>query len=115
LTDPAAVFLRQVDAFNARRLEDFLATYAADAEVHGLDVGHVVVGHAALRPVYARRFGQRPLHCEVLQLEVLGERWAVAHERVTSPGGASDLVAIFEVVDGLIVRVDLSGRVPVQA
>jgi len=114
LTDPATVFLRQVDAFNACDLDAFLATYAADAEIHGLAAAGPVVGLAAVRPIYAERFTQRPLRCDVLDLHVLGGRWAVAHERVTGPAGTSELVGVFEVVDGRIVRADLSARHPLR-
>jgi hypothetical protein len=112
LTDPAAVFLRQVDAFNAHDLDAFLATYDAGAEIHGLDPGGPVVGADELRARYAERFAQRPLRCEVLGLHVLGGRWAVAHERVTGPAGTSELVGMFEVAGGRIVRADLSARHP---
>jgi hypothetical protein len=108
--DPADVFLSQVAAFNARDLEAFVATYAADAVLHGLQPDGPVTGHAALRRLYEPRFERPPLHCDVLDLHVFGGRWAAAHERVTTPDGTIELVAVFEVASGVIVRADMSGR-----
>jgi hypothetical protein len=112
MPDPTAVFLAQVDAFNAADLEAFLATYADDAVVNGVGP-EPLVGKAALRELYAARFQQRPLRCEVGALHAIGGRWAVAHERVTGPTGTNELVAVFEVADGVIVRADMSARHPV--
>ncbi|MBB4660923.1 nuclear transport factor 2 family protein [Conexibacter arvalis] len=112
MPDPAQVFLAQVDAFNAADLEAFLATYADDAVVNGLGPDPVA-GKEALRALYAERFTQRPLRCEVSALHEIGGRWAVAHEQVTGPAGTNELVAVFEVADGAIVRADMSARHPV--
>lgn len=113
MAEPEQVFRAQVEAFNARDLEAFLATYAADTELHGLLPDRVVRGHGEMRPLYEARFAQQPLHCEILASTVYGDRWVVAHEQVLSPGGTVVLVGVFEVVGGLIVRADMTGRLTV--
>ncbi len=115
MAEPERVFREQVRAFNARDLEAFLATYAPDAELHGLLPERVVRGHAEMRPLYEARFAQEPLHCEILALTVYGDRWVAAHEQVASPAGTVVLVGVFEIVDDLIVRADMTGRLPVPA
>lgn len=112
--EPEQVFRAQVAAFNARDLDAFLATYAPDAELHGLLPDRVVRGHGEMREIYAERFRQEPLHCEIPALTVYGDRWVAAHERVTSPAGTVELVGVFEVVGGAIARADMSGRLPVS-
>ena len=112
MADPEQVFRAQVDAFNARDLDAFLATYAPAAELHGLLPDAVVRGHEAMRAIYAERFAQEPLHCEIPALAVYGDRWVAAHERVTSPAGTVELVGVFEVVDGRIARADMVRRIP---
>ncbi len=114
MADPEQVFRAQVDAFNARDLDAFLTTYAEDVELHGLLPDRVVRGHAEMRPLYAERFQQQPLHCEIPELVVYGDRWVAAHERVTSPAGTVELVGVFEVENGRIVRGDMVRRVAVS-
>lgn len=110
MPDPADVFLAQVAAFNARDLERFIATYDHEAVVHGLRAEGPVAGHAALRRLYEPRFERPPLHCEVLDVHVFGGRWVAAHERVTTPEATVELVGVFDVQKGVIVRADMSAR-----
>jgi hypothetical protein len=83
--------------------------------LHGVLPDRVVRVHDEMRPIYQERFGQQPLHCEIVALTVLAERWVVAHERVLSPTGEVELVGVFEVADGAIVRTDMTARHPVAA
>jgi hypothetical protein len=114
MADPEQVFRAQVAAFNARDLDAFLATYAPDTELHGLLPDRVVRGHDEMREIYRERFAQSPLHCEIPALSVHADRWVAAHERVTSPAGTVELVGVFEVADGRIVRADMVRRIPVS-
>lgn len=113
MADAEQVFLAQVDAFNARDLDAFLATYAPDAALHGLLPDRVVNGHDEMREIYTARFAQDPLHCTIHATTVYGDRWVAAHERVLGPSGTVELVGVFEIADGRIVRADMSGRIPV--
>ena len=63
-TSPSAVVTAQVDAFNARDLDAFCATYAPDAVVSGV-TPEPIVGRDALRAFYAGRFEDPALHCVI--------------------------------------------------
>ena len=102
---PEAVVQRQLDAYNARDLDALLATYAPDARQYALPATLLATGHAEMRPRFAARFQEPDLHARLLQRAVMGNI-VIDHEEVsrTFPEGPGrvDLVAIYEVVDGLI-------------
>ena len=104
-TSPDAVVQRQLDAYNARDLDALLATYAPDARQYELPATLLATGHAAMRPRFAARFQEPDLHARLLQRAVMGNI-VIDHETVTrnfpEGRGEVDLVAIYEVVDGLI-------------
>jgi hypothetical protein len=99
-----AVFRRQVDAFNTRDLEQYLATFAPDAVVHGVTDGLPLRGRDELRRHYTVRLADPCLHCEALEVLVWPGGWVIARERVTSSAGASEVTAMFAVVGGAITR-----------
>jgi hypothetical protein len=102
---PEAVVQRQLDAYNARDLDALLATYAPDARQYALPATLLATGHAEMRPCFAVRFDEPNLHARLLRRAVMGNI-VIDHEVVsrTFPEGPGkvDLVAIYEVVDGLI-------------
>ena len=102
---PEAVVQRQLDAYNARDLDALLATYALDARQYALPATLLATGHAEMRPRFAVRFDEPNLHARLLQRAVMGNI-VIDHEVIsrTFPEGPGkvDLVAIYEVVDGLI-------------
>lgn len=102
---PEAVVQRQLDAYNARDLDALLATYAPDARQYALPATLLAAGHAEMRPRFAARFQEPDLHAHLLQRAVMGNI-VIDHETVTrnfpEGRGRVDLVAIYEVVDGLI-------------
>ncbi|WP_413672745.1 nuclear transport factor 2 family protein [Massilia cellulosiltytica] len=104
-TSPEAVVQRQLDAYNARDLDALLATYAPAARQYALPATLLATGHAEMRPRFATRFDEPDLHAHLLQRAVMGNI-VIDHEVVsrTFPEGPGkvDLVAIYEVVDGLI-------------
>jgi hypothetical protein len=104
LTELEQVFQRQVDAFNAHDLESFLACYGDDAVILGGRPGDEIVGADAMRRSYTRRLAEPGLHCDVREAVTMGECWLVAHEFVTSGGTTTEVVALFEIRGGLIVR-----------
>jgi hypothetical protein len=99
-----AVFRRQVEAFNARDLERFLASYAADAVIHGVRDGLPLSGQEALRAHYATRLADPELHCEPLEVISWPGGWVIAREHVTSSAGVSEVRAMFSIRDGVIAR-----------
>jgi hypothetical protein len=104
-TSPEEVVQRQLDAYNARDLDALLATYAPDARQYALPATLLATGHAEMRPRFAARFQEPNLHAHLLRRAVMGNI-VIDHEVVsrTFPDGPGkvDLVAIYEVTDGLI-------------
>lgn len=105
---PAALAQRQLDAYNARDLEAFLACYAEDCTVAAHPSGaEMMRGREAMRTRYGRLFDEHPdLHCTLLA-RVEHEVFAIDHEHVTGlkPDEVVHAVAMYEVRDGLIQRV----------
>lgn len=100
------VVQRQLNAYNARDLEAFLATYGEDIEGFEHPSNPMFKGLAAMRESYGRMFRETPaLHCRIVGRLVLGER-VIDHERVTGFGDrVVEAAAIYEVRGGLIRKV----------
>ena len=96
----------QLDAFNAHDLEAFVATYADDAGVTGV-APEPLVGAAALRAFYEPRLQNPELSCVIDTSVLFGSRWVVAQERVINAGVATETIATFDVVDGVISRASM--------
>ena len=105
---PAAVAQRQLDAYNARDLEAFLAVYAPDCTVRSFPSGEVLSeGLEAMRARYGALFRDHPtLHCRLLA-RVEHEVFAIDHEQVDGlrESEVVHAVAMYEVRDGLIQNV----------
>lgn len=104
---PADIVQRQLNAYNARDLDAFIATYHPDVRLYDFPDKLVRQGHAALRQVYGGMFSKLPeLHAHVPLRRVIGNY--IIDEEVVSglPGGrVLKATAIYEVSDGLISRV----------
>jgi hypothetical protein len=99
---------RQLEAYNARDVEAFVAAYAPDVEVFELPAGtRTLAGREELHARYATLFAASPaLHCRLLTRIAHGA-FVVDHEEVTGVRGGATVfaVAIYEVREGLIRRV----------
>jgi hypothetical protein len=104
---PEAVVQSQVDAYNARNLEAFLATYTDAARLYEWPDKLLAAGTAQLRERYASRFAEAGLHADILQRIVVGNL-VVDHEKVRRmfPEGPGTLeaIAIYEVQNGKIAK-----------
>lgn len=104
------VVQKQVEAYNARDTEAFLATYAEDAQLFELPDKLLARGTAQLRERYTKRFADPGLHAEIVQRIALGNT-VVDHERVRlmlpdgQGPGTLEAIAIYEVRDGKITNV----------
>ena len=101
---PEEVVQRQVEAYNARDLERFAATYSEDVKLYRMPQPEPsIAGQRALREFYAKeRFNRPQLHAEILNRMVLGNR-VVDHERITGVRDQPfEAAAIYEVSGGLI-------------
>ena len=100
------VVQEQLEAYNARDLDRFAATYADTIRIFRLPATEpAIVGMKQLREIYSARFSSPNLHAEIVNRMVLGNK-VIDHERVR--GIREDLVeaaAIYEVTDGLIQTV----------
>lgn len=102
---PEAVVQRQLDAYNARDVEAFMATYAEDAQQFEHPATLLISGSAQLRERITLRFSEPNLHAKLLNRMVMGQT-VIDHELVTRTfpegTGTLELIAIYEVRDGKI-------------
>jgi hypothetical protein len=104
MSEPEAVFRRQVETFNAHDLEAYLACYREDALVYGVSAGPPLSGRDELRAHYAKRLADPGIHCEVIETITWPGGWLLARERITGSAGVTEATAMFEVRDGAIAR-----------
>lgn len=100
MLSPAAVIQRQLDAYNARDLDAWLATYAEHASQFEYPDKLLAQGHAALRERMQQRFADPALHARLVQRAVMGTM-VIDQELVTRSveGGVGhmELLAIYQV------------------
>jgi hypothetical protein len=106
---PVDVVQAQLDAYNARDLDTFLAQFGDDAELFELGAATPATrGKSAVADRYRQLFDRSPaLHCNIINRSALG-RVVIDHERITGREGSDapvEIMAIYEVIDGLIQRV----------
>jgi len=102
--NPEAVVGRQLDAYNARDLQRFLAEYSNDIRAYRPPSAEpVLVGKKAFGEFYAaQRFNRAGLHARLLNRMLLG-RIVIDHERISGVGEQPfEVAVVYEVVDGLI-------------
>jgi imidazolonepropionase-like amidohydrolase len=104
---PEDVVQQQVNAYNARDIDAFLATYATGAQLHEFQGKSFATGHADLRKAYTALFARAPkLHCRITN-RISSGNVVIDREQVTGlPDGKTlQAVAIYEVRDERITRV----------
>jgi hypothetical protein len=104
-TAAESVVQRQLDAYNARDIDAFVATYADDAQQFEYPETLLTRGAAQLRERITARFREPNLHARLIRRIVMGQV-VIDHEEVTRtfPEGTGklELVAIYEVSEGRI-------------
>ena len=106
-TAPEQVVQRQLEAYNRHDLEAFAATYSDDVEILRHPGIVEFKGKAALKAGYGPLFERVKPKARVPHRTVLGDRIADV-EAITIAGTEHCCaLAIYEVKDGLIRRVDL--------
>jgi putative hydrolase of HD superfamily len=98
---------RQLDAYNARDIDAFMAEWAEDAQYFAFPSTLLASGAAAIRARHVERFREAGLHGELLQRMVVGNL-VVDRERVSRmfPDGPGkvDVIAMYEVENGKIAK-----------
>jgi hypothetical protein len=105
--DPAAFAQRQLDAYNARDLDRFVAEYTDDVAVFRLPgTDPILQGKQSFAEHYAKnRFNLPALHAKLVNRMVLGNK-VIDQEYITGmPGSPMEVAAIYEVTPAGISRV----------
>lgn len=104
---PEEVVEAQLAAYNKKDLDAVLRTFHPEAEQYALHGALLAKGHEQMRARYLMRFQEPDLHAQLLRRTVIGNV-VIDHERVTrnfAQGiGHVEMMCLFEVVDGLIVK-----------
>lgn len=104
---PELVVQRQLDAYNAKDLDAWLATYAEDARQFELHGAPLAVGHKQMRERMAARFEEPDLHAQLLSRLIMGHV-VIDHERVTrnfpEGKGTIEMLCVYEVANGAIAK-----------
>jgi hypothetical protein len=111
MSNSESVVQRQLDAYNAKDLEAWLSTYAADAEQYELHGPRLARGHNEMRTRMQQRFSEPDLHAELLSRVVMGNV-VVDHERITrnfpEGKGTIEMLCVYEVANNVIQRASFS-------
>ncbi|HEY8025526.1 MAG TPA: nuclear transport factor 2 family protein [Burkholderiaceae bacterium] len=103
--DPETIVQQQLDAYNAKDLDAWLATYAEDARQYEFPATLLTHGHEQIRARTAPRFQEPDLHARLLKRSVMGNV-VIDHEHVTrnfpEGKGRIELVCIYRVEQGCI-------------
>ena len=102
---PEAIVQKQLDAYNDRDIDAFLATYTEDVQLYNFPNKVTSEGQNAMRESYAGFFQRTlDLHCEIKNRIIIGNK-VIDEEYVTMNGNHFKAVAIYEVENGLISKV----------
>ena len=104
---PESVVAQQVNAYNARDLEAFLALYSDDIEIYEFPDNLMIESKDGMIARYTERFKSPELHAQILERIVMGNK-VIDKERVTgrNDGKVVNAVVIYEVNEqGLISKV----------
>ncbi len=109
IASPQAVIAEQVVTYNNRDLDGYMALFHADVEIYDHPGVMTLQGVAAVKARYAALFRDKPLNkAEIIHRIVIGAR-VIDHEVIYRDGKSHEgfeMVAIYEVEDGLIKRID---------
>jgi hypothetical protein len=102
---PTQIIQTQLDAFNAKDIEAFAATYTSDAEQFTLHGERLAQGREQIRSRYVERFREPALYARLLSRVVVGNI-VVDAELITRSFpeglGTVEMLCIYEVIDGKI-------------
>ncbi len=103
--DPEIIVQKQLDAYNNRDIDGFLATYTKDVALYNFPNMLRTNGLEAMRKGYGNYFTSTPdLHADIKNRIVIGNM-VIDEEEVTANGIKSSAVALYEVENGKISKV----------
>jgi hypothetical protein len=103
---PIEVVQAQLDAYNAHDIDAFAALFAEKAEVY-MNLGDTVpamLGREAVHKSYGAMFATNPNNKSTLLGRMVQGNFVFDHELITGRSGPLQLMAIYEVEQGMIVR-----------
>ena len=104
-THAEALVSQQLEAYNSKDLDAWLATYASDAVHYSTDGELLATGHEQMRANMAIRFREPDLHAELLNRMVCNDV-VIDHELITrnfpEGNGTIEMLCIYHVREGLI-------------
>ena len=101
---PEAVVNLQLEAYNSRDIDKFVATYSDSIEIYKKGV-IIIKGHKQLRETYSKLFDNTPnLYCRI-ENRILINNKVIDKENVIANERTLKAVAIYEVMDGKIQKV----------
>lgn len=102
---PAKIVQKQLDAYNARDIDAFMATYSNDITLINFPNKELLKGQEKMRISYASYFETTPdLNCKIKNRIVIGNK-VIDEEYITANGQNFSAVAIYEVENGKISKV----------
>ncbi len=102
---PRHIVEKQLEAYNARDIEGFAATYSENVELFNYPNVPIGKGKVNLIKTYKAFFESTPdLHCEIKSRIVIGNK-VIDEEYLTMNGQNFTAVAIYEVENGKIAKV----------
>jgi imidazolonepropionase-like amidohydrolase len=102
---PEMVVQRQLNAYNARNIDEFLDTYSDDVELYSFPEKLLVKGKDKMREGYGEMFNTvKVLHCKIIDRIVLNNT-VIDHEYVNKDDQVLQAIAIYEVKNGKIAKV----------
>ncbi|MEM9051940.1 MAG: nuclear transport factor 2 family protein [Bacteroidota bacterium] len=103
---PLEVAQAQLDAYNNQDIDAFANVFSEDAEVYS-NIGDTVpsmIGREEIRKRYGSMFESNPENKSTLMGRMVQGNFVFDHEHITGRSDPFDLMAIYEIKDGKIVR-----------
>jgi len=102
---PQMLVQQQLDAYNSKNLEAFLANYSEDIKLYNFPNTLISEGKTAMRDSYSSMFASiDDLYAEIENRSIIGNK-VIDKEKVTVNGKTIYTVAIYEIENGLIKSV----------
>lgn len=102
---PEIIVQKQVEAYNNKDIDVFLATYSDDIEIYNFPNILTMKGKNEMREVYSEMFDTiKELHCEIKKRIIINNK-VIDHEFVKFDDGFSNVVAIYEIKNYKISKV----------